>query len=88
VSDQPRLDPSESGAAPSGSLDELAAFLVEESGRLASGPDYLGPQDLAALGLAGDEVRGVLGQAAQIHRDELADRLLLYRQEERSRRLS
>jgi hypothetical protein len=82
------LPPGHGIASVARALRELYWREVEEERSLAErGPDYLSFEDLLALDLTEDEARAVLAGQPQIHRDELADRLLLHRQE-RSRRLS
>jgi hypothetical protein len=48
--------------------------------------DYLGFDDLLTLDLTEDEAQAVLAGQPQVHRDEVEDRLTLYRQEQDRRR--
>jgi hypothetical protein len=59
-------------------IPALARLLLSLAER---GPDYLSFEDLLALDLTEDEARAVLAGQPQVDRDEVEDRLTLYRQE-------
>jgi hypothetical protein len=71
-------------AAHPDALEALAdALLLLARRRLHTGrqPDYLSFEDLLALDLTEEEARSVLAGQAHVARDEVGDRLTLYRQE-------
>jgi hypothetical protein len=68
-------------AAPGNYLPALARLLLGRARRREAAPDYLGHDDLLALDLSEEEARAVLAGQPQVARDEVEDRLNLYRQE-------